>query len=238
MNLIVQQLMHLMDFIYNFTGSYGWSLVIFAVVIKAVLFYPTQQQFKSMKDMQALQPEIKKLQALYKDNPQKMQTEQMNLFKRYKVNPLGGCLPLIIQLPILWAIWKVIMDYKTKFETAEFLWIGKNFAALSFNFEIPILKIKFIGDSLATPDGIMLILYALSMYISQKITVTDPSTAQTQATMNIMMPVIFTFVLKGFQSALILYWLVFNILSIFHQIYIMKQPSNIVVSPVVIENKG
>lgn len=222
--MIQKYLIEMLDFLYRFTGSYGWSIVLFAVIIKILLYYPTHQQFKSMKEMQTIQPEIKKLQEKYKKDPQKLQQEQMLLFKKHKVNPLGGCLPLLIQLPILWGIWSAITKHIDKFEKAYFLWINP---ALSekFDFMVPILKIPLVGKSLAQPDFILLLLYALSMYLSQKITVTDPATAKTQATMTLMMPILFTFFLAKFPSALILYWLVFNILSIFQQILIMRQPA-------------
>lgn len=218
--MIQQTLMRIIDAIYGFTGNYGISIIILAVIIKIILYYPTQQQFKAMKDMQLIQPEIKKLQEKYKDNPKRLQAEQLELFKKHKVNPLGGCLPLLIQMPILWAIWKTIMAYKDVFKKAYFLWINP---ALHSKFP------KIVAVSLGEQDIPMLILYGLSMYLSQKLTVTDPATAKKQSMMNLMMPIFFTYLMWmwKFPAALILYWLAFNILSIFQQIIIMKEPSKI-----------
>jgi len=208
----------LIDFlgkIHGFTGSYGWAIIVFSAVIKAVLYYPTHAQYKSMKEMQKIQPELKELQKKYKDNPQKMQTEQMELFKKHNVNPLGGCLPILIQMPILWAIFVAIkkMAEQGLFSNETFLWIGG-----------PLSKIypQWFAGSLAEKDIPLVVLYGFSMYLSQKLTVTDASAEGTQKMMNIMMPVVFTFILWNFPSALILYWLMFNIFSIIQQYFVMK----------------
>ncbi|MFH1452526.1 MAG: YidC/Oxa1 family membrane protein insertase [Armatimonadota bacterium] len=215
-------------------NNYGLGIILLAIAIKAVLYVPTQQQFRAMKDMAAIQPEIKKLQERHKGDPKKLQTEQMELFKRHKINPLGGCLPILIQLPILWGIWSTISKHTAAFDNASFLWINKTTAA-AFNFEIPVLKISFIGANLGQADFIMLILYAFSMYLSQKLTVMDKATADKQKMMTIMMPVVFTFILAKFPSALILYWLTFNLLSVIQQMMIMKEPSRVALS---IQNGG
>jgi YidC/Oxa1 family membrane protein insertase len=168
-----------------------------------------------MKEMQKIQPELKELQKKYKDNPQKMQTEQMDLFKRHNVNPLGGCLPIVIQMPILWAIFVAIkkMAEQGLFGSETFLWIGG-----------PLSKIypAWFAGSLAEKDIPLVVLYGFSMYLSQKLTVTDASAEGTQKMMNIIMPVAFTFILWNFPSALILYWLMFNIFSIIQQYFVMK----------------
>lgn len=215
--MIQEILMKMLDSLYSLTGNYGLSIILFALVIKLILYYPTHQQFKAMKDMQKIQPDIKKLQALYKDNPQKLQQEQLELFRRHKINPLGGCLPVVIQMPILWGIWSTITHYKEKFVQSAFLWIGSPLSA-----KYP----KYIAKNLASPDFIMLLFYCLSMYLSQKLTVTDPETAKKQALFNIMMPAMFTYIMwKGnFPSALILYWLIFNILTIVQQYFILEEP--------------
>lgn len=233
--MIQNTIMQLLNYLQHITGSYGWAIVLLAVVIKAVLYVPTQQQFQAMKDMAAIQPEIKKLQEKHKDDPKKLQTEQMELFKKHKVNPLGGCLPILIQMPILWGIWGAISKHKTVFENAYFMWIRPEFAARSPIF----LKKAVIAANLAQPDTIMLLLYAVSMFISQKLTAVDKATAQTQATMNLIMPVMFTYIMwaGNFPSALILYWLVFNVLSIFQQMMIMNKPSRVIVGDGIIDIK-
>jgi len=212
--IFTQSMMNLLDYFKTLTGSYGWSIIIFATLIKLALYLPTQSQYKSMKAMQRLQPHLKKLQDKYKNDPQKMQIEQMALFKENKVNPLGGCLPILIQMPILIGIFVTIkkMAELGKFAGETFLWIG---GPLSKTY-------SWIGGSLAEKDIPLLIIYGISMYLSQKISMTDPAQEKTQQMMNIIMPVAFTFILMNFPSSLILYWLVFNIWSILHQYLVMK----------------
>jgi YidC/Oxa1 family membrane protein insertase len=205
----------LLDFFRSATGSYGLAIVIFGSLVKLVLYPLTQKQYESMKEMQKIQPMMKKIQEKYKSDPQRMQTEQMALYKKYNINPLGGCLPLLIQMPILIGIFMTIrrMSELGRFANESFLWIGSPLAG----------AYEWIGDSLASPDIPLLLIYGVSMYLSQKMTVSDPSNAQTQKMMSIMMPVIFVFVLWSLPSSLILYWLVFNILSIVQQYFIMKK---------------
>jgi YidC/Oxa1 family membrane protein insertase len=146
-------------------------------IVKLILYPLTQKQYESMKDMQKIQPMMKKIQEKYKSDPQRMQTEQLALYKKYNVNPLGGCLPLLIQMPILIGIFMTIrsMAEAGRFIGESFLWIG---SPLSQTYE-------WIADSLASPDVPLLLIYGVSMYLSQKMTVTDPSGAQTQKMMSI-----------------------------------------------------
>ena len=214
----IKTMMALLDYFKGFTGNYGWAIVLFAGLIKAVLYYPTQSQYKSMKEMQKIQPELKKLQDRYKKDPQKLQMEQMALFKKHNVNPLGGCLPIIIQMPILIGIFATIrkMAELGKFANETFLWIGG-----------PLSNIypQLFGGSLAQRDTLLLLIYGVSMFLSQKMTSTQTTDQGTQKMMSTIMPVMFTFLLWKFPSALILYWLVFNILSIVQQYLTLRDTS-------------
>jgi len=222
---ISQYLTQFLTTIHQFTGNYGWAIIVFAFVIKMVLYYPTQSQYKSMREMQKIQPEVKELQKKFKDKPERMQKEQMALFKRHGVNPLGGCLPLIIQMPILWGIFVTIrkMAEQGLFQNETFLWIGGPLSEL-----YP----KWFAGSLAGKDLPLVILYGFSMYLSQKISISDASAEGTQKMMSLVMPIAFTFILWNFPSALLLYWLMFNILSIVQQVIIMKQPDKKLTLPV------
>lgn len=230
-NHIAGILMQILDALYRLTGSYGLSIILLAVLIKIILYYPTHQQFKSMKDMQAIQPKLKEIQALYKDDPKTLQVKQQEIFVKYKINPLSGCLPLVIQMPILWAIWRVIMSNKVIFEKAYFLWMRPEISNLSLFGHPLVLPVKeplpIIAPNLAVMDIPLLLLYGFSMYLSQKLTVTDPTTAKAQSSMTLMMPVVFTIIMGmgKFPAAMILYWLVFNIFSIIQQYFIMGQTS-------------
>ncbi len=214
-SLFTNSMMHLLDLLKSLTGSYGWAIVIFAGLVKVALYYPTQSQYKSMKEMQKIQPMLKKLQEKYKNDPQRFNQEQMALFKKYNVNPLGGCLPILIQMPILIGIFVTIrkMAELGKFAGETFLWIGGPLSKMYPN---------WIGESLAHKDLPLLLIYAISMYLSQKMSVSTGQVDQTQKMMSIMMPVLFAFILWKFPSSLILYWLVFNILSIIQQYIIMR----------------
>lgn len=237
-------LLLVLEFLYRVTGSYGLAIVLFAIIIKILLLPLTQRQFKAMKEMQLIQPELKKIQTKYKDDPQQMQKEVMALYRTYRVNPLSGCLPLIIQMPILIALYQTITADLEKFVGAAFLWIGPFAWKMAEWFpgvcrfleqhrrpwqcEITVdfhHKFPMIGSSLAEPDMLLLLLYGISMYLSSKLTTVDPSAAQTQRMMNLMMPVMLVMVFQGFSSAFILYWFIFNLLSIAHQYVFMRAPA-------------
>lgn len=210
-------LMDIINFFYTLTGSYGWAIILLGLLIKLILYYPTKHQFAAMKNLQKIQPEMQRIQAVYKDSPEKMNAEMMALYRENKVNPFGGCLPMLIQLPILWAIWQTIMRYQEFFETSYFMWMG---SPLSYKYP------QFFAKSLAGQDMVLILIYGFSMYLTQK-TATVPSdsqTAKTQSTMSLFMTVLFTYMMWKweFPCALILYWLVFNVFSLVQQVMMMK----------------
>jgi YidC/Oxa1 family membrane protein insertase len=181
------------------------AIIVIACLAKLALTPLTNVQFRSMKAMQRIQPLIKQLQEKYKNDRQGLAQAQMRLFKEHRVNPLGGCLPLLIQMPILIFIYRAVDMYKHQFRNEGFLWIG----------------------SLAESDMILLILYAGSMYLSMRLTTTpsaDPQQQQMQNMMAIMMPFMFLLLFRGLPSAFILYWFALNVLSTAHQAYILRQP--------------
>lgn len=203
MNYINNFIMGILDFFYNMTGNYGVALILFTVLVKLILYPLTQQQFKALKEQQKIQPELAKLKEKYKDDPQKLNQEMIELYRRHKINPLGGCLPLVIQFPILAILYSAINAYSSKFANADFLWI----------------------KSLAAPDLPLLIIYGISMVASSFLSTPlsdDPSQRSSQLFMNIGLPIIFTVLFKNFPSAFILYWFVFNILTTIQQVYVMR----------------
>lgn len=210
-------IMSFINYLFELTGNYGWALVLLAVVIKLVLYGPTKQQFESMKKLQEIQPSMQKIQERYKDDQEAASRELMKLYKENGVNPLGGCLPMVIQLPILWIIWHVIMNYQSIFESSYFLWLGSPLA-----YKYP----EFLGKSLAGQDALLILIYGFSMYLTQKTASvsSDPKTAGQQNFMGLFMTVFFTFMMWQWKipCALIIYWLVFNIFSIVQQILIMN----------------
>ncbi len=213
----------IMDFInivYTVTGNYGWSLIFLALVIKLILYVPTKKQFEAMKNMQVVQPEMQRIQERYKDEPEKLNKEIMKLYKEHNVNPLSGCLPMLIQLPILWGIWHTIMSYQNVFERSYFLWMG---TPLSYKYP------EIFSKSLAGQDIVILLIYGFTMYLTQKTTTppSDPKMAQSQQMMGTFMTVFFTYMMWQwkFPCALMIYWLVFNVFSIIQQLIIMRDKS-------------
>ncbi len=185
--------------------SYALALIVLAVVVKVLTTPFTTKAFKNIRAMQRLEPLRKELQEKYQGDQATLAREQMRLFKKYKVNPLGGCLPMLIQMPILILVYQAIRVYIFRFASASFLWV----------------------DDLSMPDIPLLILYAGSMFISQKLTAmpaADPQQQQMQNTMAYMMPIMFTVLFATLPSAFILYWFMYNVLITAHQWWLMRQP--------------
>jgi YidC/Oxa1 family membrane protein insertase len=203
----------------------GLSLVILALLFRIVFWPLNAQQFKSMMAMQKIAPKIKALQAKYKNDQQKLQQETMALYKSEGVNPLAGCLPLLIQYPFIISVLYMVLNHKPLYQNVHFLWIG---SAISQSAPKIFGHVPLLAPNLATADAVLLVLYGLSMYISMRygtMPATDPSQAQTQRLMSFMSPVLlFVF---GFQyawpSALVLYWLCSNIFQMLQQIYMLRR---------------
>jgi len=200
------------------THSLGWSLVIFAAFVKIVLWPLSQMQFKSMAEMQRIAPQVKKLQAQHKGDPQRMNQEVMGLYKEHGVNPMAGCLPLLIQLPILFSLYGAIQNPQLDvYKQQGWLWIGTGLAHA-----IP----KVLAINLATPDMVLLALYVVSMYFSMKfatVTPADPAQAQQQKIMAFVSPVMIAFIGRSWPSALILYWLSFNVFSTAQSYWLLRR---------------
>jgi len=202
----------------------GLSLVVLAVLFR-ILFWPLNaQQFKSMIGMQKVAPKIKALQAKYKNDQQKLQQETMALYKSEGVNPLAGCLPLLVQYPFIISVFYMVLQHKSLYENQHFLWIGSALSA-----HVPkIFGVPLFAPNLANADAVLLILYGLSMYVSMRYSTmpaTDPAQAQTQRMMAFLSPAMLFFI--GFKyawpSALVLYWLCSNIFQMAQQIYMLRR---------------
>lgn len=189
--------------LHTFIPNYGVVLILFSIAIKVVVWPLTHKSQQSMKRMQMLQPVMKDLQTKYKDNPQKMQQEVMGLYKKYKVNPMGGCWPVLLQMPLLYALFIVFRSTIELRGQPFIFWItdlSMPDALLTFPFHIPLY-----GDHLA----VLPIVMAISTYLQSKTTMTDPN----QKAMLYMMPVMFIFLFNNFPSGLTLYYTLFNLLS-------------------------
>lgn len=204
----------LLSAIHFLIPNWGLVIIVFSLVIKVALHPLTKSSMKSMKKTQALQPMIEELRVKYKDDPQKMNQAIMNLYKEYGVNPAGGCLPILLQLPILYALYAVFRA-SIELRQAGFVWWIKDLSipdvAIRLSSPLPLLGIQEVS-------GIALIM-GITMFIQQKMTVKDPR----QKMMVWFMPIMMTLLFNSFPSGLNLYYTVFNFLSIGQQFLINKQ---------------
>lgn len=175
--------------------SWGLSIIIFTIIIRLILLPLNLKQMKSQNVMQEIQPEIKKIQEKYKNDPQKAQQEMMKLYKEKGASPMSGCLPLLIQLPILWALFAVFRSINTGGEIASFLWIKNLFDVDQYRI-LPILS------------GVTQYISMLMMPVSP-----DPAQAKQSSTMNIGMSIFMIFMAWNFTAALVLYWVVNNVIQ-------------------------
>jgi len=200
----------LLQWVYHYVGNYGIAIIILTIVTKA-LFYPlTVKSMRSMKAMQALAPQVNALRNKYKNDPQRLQRETMELYRKYKVNPMGGCLPMIAQVPIFYALY-LALSVSVEMQNAGFICFGRLFG----------VDLWICDLAAQDPTYILPILMGITMFIQQKMTPTagDPR----QAKMMLVMPFVFTFMFLSLPSGLVLYWTVSNILQILQQYY-MDRP--------------
>jgi len=194
--------------------NWGLVIIIFSIIIKIVLHPLTKTSMKSMKKMQALQPMMDELKEKYKDDPQKMNSAVMNLYKEYGVNPAGGCLPMLLQMPILYALYMVFRS-AIQLRQASFIWWIKDLSVpdviYSLPVHLPIFGIKDISG--------LAVFMGITMFVQQKMSVKDPR----QKMMIWMMPIMWVLLFMSFPSGLNLYYTTFNLLAIGQQMYINKQ---------------
>ena len=218
-DIIAKPLLVTLRFFNKYLANYGLSIILLTIIIK-ILFWPlTHKSYQSMKEMRKLQPMMAKIREKYKGNKQEMQKQLMGLYKTYKINPMGGCLPMIVQIPVFFALFRVLPNSIELRHAPFILWI-KDLSApdrlFSFPFQIPFM---------APPYGIpvLTLIMGASMFLQQKMTPTPGDPAQ--AKMMMLLPIVFTFLFINFPSGLVLYWLVNNVLSIAQQYRINRQVS-------------
>jgi len=195
--------LYLMQFLYKYVGNYGIAIIIITVLTK-ILFWPLgNKSYKSMKEMQKVQPKLAELKERYKDDKQKMNAAVMELYKTHKINPLGGCLPMVIQIPVFIAFYQ-LLSYAIELRHAPFFWWIQDLSAKDPYYITPVIM-------------------GATMLIQQKMT--PPMGDPMQQKMMLLMPVVFTFLFLNFPSGLVIYWLINNVLSIGQQYYINKAPT-------------
>ena len=199
--IVAKPLLWFIRLTHNVTQNYGIDIIIISILIKIIFLPLTQISMKSMKGMQKVQPEMKRLQEQFKNDKARLQQEIMLLYKRRKINPMSGCLPMLIQIPVFIALYNALQNGMEMRHAPFFLWI--------------------MDLSAKDPIYITPLIMGATMVIQQKMTPT--ATDPTQAKMFLLMPVMFTFLFLNFPSGLVLYWLINNVLSIAHQYYVNRK---------------
>ena len=184
--------------------SYGFAIILLTIVIKMLLYPLTVKQIKSMKAMQTLSPKMKKIQEKYKDNPQMLQQKMMALYKDSGVNPLAGCLPLLIQMPILMGMYYALFNFHFEDGKDVFFWL----------------------PSLSQPDPLYIlpVLSALTTYLMQKQTAAEVTPQMKM--MMVFMPLFIGFISLNFPSGLVLYWVTMNVVQIVQQWWMYRNMDN------------
>jgi len=205
----------LMDFLYTLIPNWGVCIIIISVIIYFSMYPLTLKGMLSMKRMQSLQPLIVKLKEKHKDSPQKMNKEMMELYKEHKVNPLGGCLPMLLQMPVFIGLYQVLWR-SVSFKGAEFLWI-KDLSEPDRLFLLP-FSLPFLGNEFNVLPLVMVVVMFFQQKLSAKnMVITDPSQAAQQKMMTTIMPIFLGFIFYKFASGLTLYFTMFYFFSTFTQ---------------------
>jgi YidC/Oxa1 family membrane protein insertase len=198
--VIAKPLLYSLKYFYGYVGNYGVAIIIITIILKVLFFPLTHKSYKSMKGMQKIQPEMTKLREKYKDDKDTMNKAVMELYREHKVNPMGGCLPMVVQIPVFFALYKALM-FSIELRHAPFyLWVTD------------------LADK--DPYYVTPVIMGITMFIQQKMTPSNMDPMQQK--MMLALPVVFTFMFLGFPSGLVLYWLVNNVLTIGQQMYINK----------------
>jgi YidC/Oxa1 family membrane protein insertase len=204
----------LLKLIFDVVGDYGYSIIIFSVIAKTLLLPLNIKQTQSTKKMNEIQPKMKEIQEKYKNDKEKMNQKLMEFYKEENYNPASGCLPILIQLPIIFALFSVVQN------PTKFVFTAEQFASISKSF-------WWLPDlSIADPFYVLPVLSGITTYFQTKMLTPGKSTDPTTKTMNNVMPIMIAFMSFKFPSGVVLYWVISNIYSIVQQ-YFMVRPSTI-----------
>ncbi len=212
-DIIAKPLIMGLNFSHKVTHNFGIDIILLTILIK-ILFYPLSiKSFKSMREMQKLQPQIQKMKEKFKDDKQKMNQGMMDLYKQKGVNPMGGCLPMVIQIPVFFALYKALSGAIELRHAPFMLWIN--------DLSAPENLYTFHVAGFEVPIRILPLIMGATQLIQQKMTPTSVDPMQEK--MMLIMPIVFTFLFYGFSSGLVLYWLVNNVISIAQQYYFNRK---------------
>jgi YidC/Oxa1 family membrane protein insertase len=216
-DFIAKPCLWFMNFIYRFLPNYGIAIIILTIVTRLAFWPLAAKSYKSMNEMRKLQPLMQEIREKHKNDKARMNQEVMALYRTYKINPLGGCLPMLVQLPVFFALYQMLYQ-AIELRHAPFIgWIRDLSAPdrlFNFGFTIPLME---------PPYGIPVLTLIMggTMFLQQKMS--PPPGDPAQARMMMLLPIVFTFIFINFSSGLVLYWLVSNVLSIGQQYYTLKK---------------
>ncbi|MCB1161116.1 membrane protein insertase YidC [bacterium] len=216
----------LMDFLSRFIPNYGVIIILLSLFTKVLFYRLSHKSLKSMKEMQAIQPQLKALQEKYKGDRERLNKETLELYKQAGVNPLGGCLPMLLQMPVFFALYRVLRGAVELRGAGFMLWID-DLSNMDVVYHLP-FNLPLLGGFIDNSISVLPILMGLSMWVQQKLGgsgmgmgAESPQAGQ-MAAMNKIMPIFMTFIFYRMPSGLVLYWLVNNILQAVQQYYIHK----------------
>jgi len=216
-DILAKPFLWIMNQIYKVIPNYGIAIIMLTLITKVILFPLGNKSYKSMNDMKRLQPLMTELREKHKDDKKKMNEETMALYRTYKINPVGGCLPMVVQLPVFFALYRMLYQAIELRHAPFFGWITDLSAPdrlFEFGFSVPFME---------APYGIpvLTIVMGATMFLQQKMS--PPPGDPTQAKLMMFMPLIFTVIFINFSAGLVLYWLINNVFSIAQQYYIQKK---------------
>ena len=191
----------LMQLIHKVLGNWGWTIIFLTIIIKAIFFYPSAMSYRSMAKLKAVSPKLKEINERFADDPAGKQKAMMDIYRKEKINPLGGCLPILIQIPVFMGLYWVLLESVELRQAPWLLW--------------------YHDLSIKDPFFVLPVLYGISMFVQQKLN--PPQVDPMQQKMFQFMPIILTVMFLFFPAGLVLYWVVNNVLSMAQQWYINKQ---------------
>lgn len=201
LTVISQPIYWLLELIQSVVSNWGWSIILLTILIKAAFFHLSATSYKSMAQMRKLNPRIQALKERYGDDRQKMNEAMMEIYRKEKINPLGGCLPIVVQIPVFIALYWVLVESVELRQASWMFWIR--------------------DLSTQDPYYVLPLIMGVTMFIQQKLSPTPPDPIQAKVMM--AMPIMFTGMFLFFPSGLVLYWVVNNTLSITQQWYITNK---------------
>jgi YidC/Oxa1 family membrane protein insertase len=201
LTVIAKPIFWLLEAIHNLVGNWGWSIIILTLLIKAAFFKLSETSYKSMANLRKLAPRIQAMRDRYGDDKQRLNQAMMELHKKESINPLGGCLPILVQIPVFIALYWVLLETVEMRQAPWIFWIHS------------------LSDK--DPYFILPLIMGVSMFIQQKLNPTPPDPMQAKIMMSL--PFVFTVFFAFFPAGLVLYWVVNNIISILQQWYITRK---------------